>query len=59
MRLGSRLSVAGCAFYHGARPALASLPLPMLVTACGGSTGASAWARASASISASPKGEHE
>jgi hypothetical protein len=58
MKLGSRLGLAGCAFYHGARPALASLLLAMLVTACDGS-GASAWASASASVSAPPKGEHE
>jgi hypothetical protein len=55
MKLGSRLGLAGCAFYHGTRPALASLLLAMLVTACGGSSGASAWAPASASASAPPR----
>jgi hypothetical protein len=52
MKLWSRLGLASCAWYHGTRPALASLLLAMLVTACDESPGASAWAPASALASA-------
>lgn len=41
MELGSRLSLTGCAYCHGAKPALALLPPAILVTAYGGSLGAS------------------
>jgi hypothetical protein len=57
MKLESRLGLAGCAFYHGTRPALASLLLAMLVIGgrlhshgirCGGARGRRAEAGAGA-----------
>ena len=43
MEFGSRLSLAGFALSRGTGLALASLPLAMPVTACGGSSRESTW----------------